>query len=93
MVRLAEPSGLDPLRVDPQLAVVEHARVELDAGNGTVGVPLDLDGWVPTFVDVVTESSRRRDVLLSWTEADPVDPPGSSPLLYSTELRSTSSVS
>ena len=93
MVRIAEPSGLDPLRVDPQLAEVEHARVELDAGNWTVGVPLDLDGWVPTFVDVVTESSRWRDVLLSWAETDPVDPPGSSPFLLSTELRSTSSVS
>ena len=93
MVRLSEPSGLNPLGVDPQLAEVEHARVELDAGNGTVGVPLDLDGWVPTFVDVVTESSRWRDVLLSWAETDPVDPPGSSPFLLSTELRSTSSVS
>ena len=93
MVRLSELSGLDPLRVDPQLAVVEHARVELDAGNGTVGVPLDLDGWVSTLVDVITEASRRRDVLLSWAETDPVDPPGSSSFLLSAELSSTTSVS
>ena len=34
---------------------LEHPCVELDAGDGTVGVPLDLYRWVSILVDDFTE--------------------------------------
>ena len=49
VVHLAKASGFEPLGVDSLLSGLQHARVELDARQRTVGVPLDGHGRVPVL--------------------------------------------
>ena len=51
VVELAKASGLEPFGVDSLLLGRQHARVELDARQRTVGVPLDGYGRVPVLSD------------------------------------------
>ena len=86
VVQLAKASGLEPLGVDSLFSGRQHAHVELDTGNGAVGVPLDGHSRVPVPSNHFEEVLGRRDVLLSRAETDPEDPPGSRAALAKREL-------
>ena len=48
-VGASEASARQPLGVAPLVVGIEHAVVELQAGEGTGGVPLDFHRWVSVF--------------------------------------------
>ena len=55
----------EPLRVHSLLVPLAHARIELDASQGTVAVPTDFNRWVAFLVNVVSEASWWLDMLLT----------------------------